>query len=65
MQYTRNQLLPQLDLVANYGGTGAGGTELIREPPLGGEVVGTIPGGYGDAIERGVRRATTRRGRSA
>ena len=49
VQYTRSQLLPQLDLVANYGGTGAGGTELIREPPLGGEVVGTIPGGYGDA----------------
>jgi len=49
VQYTRSQLLPQLDLVANYGGTGAGGTQLIREPPLGGEVVGTIPGGYGDA----------------
>ena len=49
VQYTRSQLLPQLDLVANYGGTGAGGTQLIREPPLGGEVVGTVPGGYGDA----------------
>ena len=50
VQYTRSQLLPQLDLVANYGGTGAGGTQLIRQPPLGGEVVGTVPGGYGDAL---------------
>ena len=49
VQFTRSQLLPQLDLVANYGGTGAGGTQLIREPPLGGEIVGTVPGGYGDA----------------
>ena len=35
----KNQLLPQLDLVANYGGAGAGGTQLIRDPPLGGPVV--------------------------
>ena len=49
VQYTKSQQLPQLDLVANYGGTGAGGTQLIREPPLGGEIVGTVPGGYGDA----------------
>jgi outer membrane protein len=50
VQYTKNQLLPQLDLVANWGGTGAGGTQIIRDPPLGGEVVGTVPGGYGDAL---------------
>jgi outer membrane protein len=48
--YFKNQLLPQLDLVANYGGAGAGGTQLIRDPPLGGPVVDTIPGGYGDAL---------------
>jgi len=46
----KNQLLPQLDLVANYGGAGAGGTQLIRDPPLGGPVVDTIPGSYGDAV---------------
>jgi HAE1 family hydrophobic/amphiphilic exporter-1 len=48
--YFKNQTLPQLDLVANYGGAGAGGTQLIRDPPLGGPVVDTIPGGYGDAL---------------
>jgi outer membrane protein len=50
LQYAHGQLLPQLDLVASYGGAGAGGTQLIRDPPLGGTVVGTVPGGYGDAL---------------
>jgi outer membrane protein TolC len=48
--YYKNQLLPQLDLVASYGAAGAGGTQLIRNPPLGGPVVDTIPGGYSDAL---------------
>ena len=56
VQYTQNQLLPQLDLVANYGGTGAGGTQLIRDLPSGARSWAPIPGGYGDALERGVRR---------
>ena len=46
----KSQQLPQLDLIANYGGAGAGGTQLIRDPPLGGPVISTIPGGYGDAV---------------
>ncbi len=46
----RNQLLPQADLVASYGATGTGGTQLTRNPPLGGPVVSSIPGGYGDAL---------------
>ena len=46
----KSRKLPQLDLVANYGGAGAGGTQLIRDPPLGGPVVDTIPGSYGDAV---------------
>jgi outer membrane protein len=50
LQYRRNQLLPQVDLVATYGGSGAGGTQIIRDPPLDGPVVDTIPGGYGDAL---------------
>jgi outer membrane protein len=50
LQFARNQTLPQLDLIAAYGGTGVGGTGLIRDPPFGGPVVGTIPGGYGDAV---------------
>jgi outer membrane protein TolC len=50
LDFSRNQLLPRLDLVAAYGGAGAGGTQLIREPPIGGPVVDTIPGGYSDAL---------------
>lgn len=49
LQYARNRLLPQLDIVGTYGGSGAGGTELIRDE-LGGPVIDTIPGGYGDAL---------------
>jgi outer membrane protein len=49
VQYTKNQLLPQVDLTAGYGAAGAGGTQLIRDPAFGGPVVGTIPGGYGAA----------------
>ncbi|MCG6928659.1 MAG: TolC family protein [Acidobacteria bacterium] len=48
--YRGNQTKPRLDLVAGYGGSGAGGTEIIREPPIGGEIIETIPGGYGDAF---------------
>lgn len=47
--YARNQLLPNLDLVAAYGTTGVGGTLLEREG-LGGPVIRTVPGGFGDAI---------------
>jgi outer membrane protein TolC len=48
----RNSRLPVVDLVAAYGSTGTGGTELIRDPPFGGPVVDTIPGGYGDATSQ-------------
>jgi outer membrane protein TolC len=50
LQYARNRLLPQLDLVATYGGSGAGGTQLIRDE-IGGPVIDTVPGGYGDALD--------------
>ena len=55
VQLAKNQTLPQLDLVAYYGGTGVGGTQIIRDPPLGGDIVGTVPGGYGDALDERVR----------
>jgi outer membrane protein TolC len=48
IRFAKNQTLPALDLIASYGAAGVGGTELIREG-LGGPVVQTIPGGYGDA----------------
>jgi outer membrane protein len=49
VSYARNQLLPNLDLVAAYGTTGVGGT-LIEREGLGGPVIRTVPGGFGDAI---------------
>jgi outer membrane protein len=48
--YRENQARLQLDFVAGYGTSGAGGTEIVRDPPFGGEIVETIPGGYGDAL---------------
>jgi len=49
LKYRRNQTLPALDLVASYGGSGVGGTELRREG-FGGPILEEIPGGYGDAV---------------
>jgi outer membrane protein len=49
VEYARNQLLPNLDLVAAYGTTGIGGT-LIQREGLGGPIITTVPGGYGDAL---------------
>src|SRR4029079_7219905 len=41
--------LPALDLTANYGASGIGGTQFVRSG-LGGAVTGTIPGGFADAL---------------
>jgi len=49
VEYARNQLLPNLDLVAAYGTTGIGGTFVEREG-FGGPIIRTVPGGFGDAI---------------
>jgi len=48
LAYARNQLRPQLDLVATYGGSGADGTQ-IRDAE-GNPLPVPIPGGYGDAV---------------
>jgi len=51
LRYFKNQTLPALDLNANYGAQGLGGTAFLRAPGnLGGAVIGTIPGGYSDAL---------------
>lgn len=55
VQYFRSQALPQLDLVATYGTTGLGGTQLERDG-FGGPIINTIPGGYGDALSDVVGR---------
>ncbi len=48
LDYRRNQLRPQLDLIANYGGSGADGTQ-VRDAE-GNPLPAPIPGGYGDAV---------------
>ena len=49
VKFNRNQALPAINVVASYGSSGVGGTFIEREG-LGGDVIRTIPGGYGDAI---------------
>lgn len=51
LRYYRNQALPAVDAVASYGLQGLGGTQFIRQGTgLGSVIIGTIPGGYGDAL---------------
>jgi outer membrane protein TolC len=50
VRYLKNQTLPEADLVASYGATGTGGPLLERSGSLGGEIIGTVPGGYPDAL---------------
>jgi outer membrane protein len=48
MNYLRNQVLPQLDLSANYGTRGLGGNTFIFQN---GTATGSIPGGYVDSVK--------------
>ena len=48
LAYAKNQLLPQLDLVAGYGGSGIAGTRIRDEE--GNPLPQPIPGSYGDAV---------------
>ena len=51
LRFLNNQRLPFVDLTANYGVQGLGGTQFIRQGTgLGSSVIGTIPGGYGNAF---------------
>jgi outer membrane protein len=50
VQLAKNQTLPQVDLFGSYGGSGLGGTQIIRDPPGTGPIVQIVPGGYGDAV---------------
>jgi outer membrane protein TolC len=51
MRFMRNQTLPELELVTSYGAQGLGGTQFLRQGSgLGSTIVGTIPGGYSDAL---------------
>ena len=51
MRFMRNETLPNLDLIASYGAQGLGGTQFIRQGSgLGSTVIGTVPGGFSDAL---------------
>jgi outer membrane protein TolC len=51
LKYLRNSSLPALDAVATYGLQGLGGTQFIRQGSgLGSVIIGTVPGGYRDAL---------------
>jgi outer membrane protein TolC len=53
LRYTRNQLLPDLNLSAYYSGSGVSGTEILYDgnPLLGAPIIGTIPGDFSGAIK--------------
>jgi outer membrane protein TolC len=50
VRYTKNQMLPQLDLVGSFALSGIGG-DRIQRTGLSGDVTDVIPGGYGDALD--------------
>ena len=51
LRLLNNQRLPFVDLTANYGVQGLGGTAFIRQGSgLGSSVIGTVPGGYSNAF---------------
>ncbi len=50
VRFTKNQILPQLDLVGSFALSGIGGDQIVRED-FAGDVSGVVPGGYGDAID--------------
>jgi len=50
LKYMRNLTLPELDLTAMYGANGLGGTQFRRTGSgVTSQIIGTVPGGYGDA----------------
>jgi outer membrane protein len=51
LRFLDNQRLPFVDLTANYGVQGLGGTAFVRQGNgLGSSIIGTIPGGYSNAF---------------
>jgi len=58
VNYYANQALPALDLNASYGAAGLGGTQIRRSGSgIDSIVVGTVPGGYLDALSAITNRA--------
>jgi outer membrane protein len=50
LRYFKNNTLPEVDLLASYGGQGIGGTSIQRAGLGSNVITNTIPGGYGDAL---------------
>lgn len=51
LAYLRSLSLPAVDLIASYSLQGLGGTQFIRQGSgLGSSIIGTIPGGFRDAL---------------
>ncbi|MGM0467015.1 MAG: TolC family protein, partial [Acidobacteriota bacterium] len=52
LNYTKNQLLPGLNFTASYWSPGVSGDQLLylNDNPLTGQIVGKIPGGFGDSF---------------
>jgi outer membrane protein len=51
LRYLNNQLLPQADLVGQYGLAGLGGTQFLTTGQgVTRQITGTIPGGYNNAL---------------
>jgi outer membrane protein TolC len=50
VRFTKNQILPQLDLVGSFALAGIGGDQIIRDD-FGDLPSGVIPGGFGDAVD--------------
>jgi outer membrane protein TolC len=51
LRYLKDQTLPGVDLVGGYSLQGLGGTQFIRSGSgIGSSIIGTIPGGFGDAL---------------
>ena len=49
LEYAKNQTLPNLDLIAAYGTTGLGGTQIL-DPATGDRLPVPIGGGFGNAL---------------
>jgi outer membrane protein TolC len=50
VRFTKNQILPQLDLVGSFALAGIGGDQILRDD-FAGTPSGIIPGGFGDAVD--------------
>ena len=52
LTYAKNQLLPELNLIASYWSPGISGTEILYDPndPLG-DPIGSVPGGATDSFK--------------